>query len=42
VHPSYLVGFWGDTIAKLDDDVVAVGAQEFARLAHEAGAQRGM
>ena len=27
--------FWGETIANLDPDIVPVGAQEMARLAHE-------
>lgn len=35
-NATSLFTFWGDTIAHLDADVVPVGAQEMARLAHEA------
>ena len=31
-----LFSFWGDTIAHLGPNIVPVGAQEMARLAHEA------
>ena len=34
-----LYTFWGDTIANLNDDIIAVGAQEMARLAREAHAE---
>ena len=33
-----LYRFWGDTIANFDPDIIPVGAQEMARLAHEAHA----
>mmetsp|Transcript_25717 Transcript_25717/g.55710 ORF Transcript_25717/g.55710 Transcript_25717/m.55710 type:complete len:136 (+) Transcript_25717:3-410(+) len=32
---------WSETLAKLDSNVVPVGAQEMARLARDAGAARG-
>ena len=35
-----LYHFWGTTIENLDSDIVAVGAQEMARLAREAHEQQ--
>ena len=34
--------FWGTTIEYLDNDIIAVGAQEMARLAREAHEQDGL
>ena len=35
-NKTCLFTFWGDTISNLDPDIIPVGAQEMARLAHEA------